>query len=160
MTNRTGSTSTPVPRILLGVAVRGGALLGGQWLYQWLWSASTDEIGADIGAGLIGFGLVIVASLVWGALDGRRWEVGRLALTWLGAGLVSGLFIAGAVLVQDDGVGTGELVTTIALLTPFMTGLVAVPALVAGAVTSSFAKGPGGHPGAATVTRPEDARRV
>jgi hypothetical protein len=120
----------------LDIALRGVAFLGGQWVFAKAWDAlAPDPAGVDIGAGLAGFGLVVLAALVWGAVDGLHRDVGRLALTWVGAGLVCGAFLGVLLGVQRDGTDLGTLLVELAVLVPFMTALVAVPAVVAGSVT-------------------------
>ena len=82
---------------------------------------------ADIGRGLLAFGLIVVTCLIWGVLDGLR----DRAVVWLpvwaataiGTGLALDLVIAiGDGHVEDVGVGVD----------PFTTALVSAPA-VAGA---------------------------
>lgn len=123
--------------LVVDIAVRGGVLLAGQWAFTRIWDAVTaGPHETDIGGGLVGLGLVVLAALVWGALDGRRHELGHLAVTWLGAGLVTGAFVVVAIAVE--GGDRGEVLVAMALLGPFMTAVVAGPAVIAGLLTSGL----------------------
>jgi hypothetical protein len=127
-------------RIALDIALRGGLFLAGQWAFSRAWDAVTGDAGGpDIGAGLVGFALVVGAAFVWGALDGRRHEIGRLGVTWVGAGLVPAVFFVVALGVQD-GVSRAVLLADLAVLAPLMTALIAVPAVVAGALSHGIGR--------------------
>lgn len=128
--------TTPT-RTALDLALRGGVLLAGEWAFTRIWDAATaGPHETDIGGGLVGLGLLVLAALVWGGLDGRHHEVGRLATTWVGAGLLVGASVA--VLLAIRGGERGEVLFAIAALAPFLAVLVAAPAVVAGVVTRSL----------------------
>jgi hypothetical protein len=85
---------------------------------------------ANIGAGLIGFVLVVVAAFVWAFLDARR-EPRRPTLAWWA--VVAGLLGAGWVVLMayqeaDESTSVGELIAADAGLAVFVAGLVLVPA--------------------------------
>jgi hypothetical protein len=132
--------STPT-RIVLDLSLRAGLLLAGEWVFTKIWDATTaGPHETDIGGGLVGLGLLLVAALVWGGLDGRHHEVGRLALTWVGAGLVVGGFVAVALALE--GGERGEVLVAMALIWPFLAALVAAPAVVAGVLSRTLLHGP------------------
>lgn len=74
-----------IVRTLLDIAIRTGGLLGFHLLVLLLmWLLARDSTGgANIGAGLLAFALIIVISGLWGFYDGRRRGFGRLALIWV-----------------------------------------------------------------------------
>ncbi len=124
--------STPA-RIVLDLVVRGGVLLAGEWAVTRIWDATTaGPHGTDIGGGLVGLGLLVLAALVWGGLDGRHHDLGRHTLTWVGAGLLTGAFAA--VVLALRGGDPGEVLVATAAIAPFLTVLVAAPAVIAGAL--------------------------
>ncbi len=128
--------STPT-RIALDLSLRAGLLLAGEWAFTRVWDATTaGPHETDIGGGLVGLGLLLVAALVWGGVDGRHHDVGRLAVTWGGAGLVVGAFVAAAVALR--GGERGEVLVAMALIGPFLAVLVAAPAVVAGVLSRSL----------------------
>jgi outer membrane murein-binding lipoprotein Lpp len=123
-------------RIAVDAVLRGGVLLAGLWAFSKIWDASTPgPHGTDIGGGLAGIGLVVLAALVWGAIDGRRHEPGRLALTWIGAGLVMGACVD--VLIAAQGGQRGEVLFAMVALPVFLTAAVAAPSVLAGTVSSA-----------------------
>ncbi len=76
---------TTIFRTLLDIAIRTGGLLGFHLvvlLLMWLFARDSTG-GANIGAGLLAFALIIVISGLWGFYDGRRRGFGRLALIWV-----------------------------------------------------------------------------
>jgi hypothetical protein len=124
-------------RITLDATVRGGVLLAGLWGVSKVWDAATPgPHGTDIGGGLVGLGLVVLAATVWGAVDGRRRDPGRLALTWVGAGLVMGVCVD--VLVAVQGGQRGEVLFATVALPVFLTAAVATPAVVVGVVSATL----------------------
>lgn len=123
-------------RIVLDASLRGGVLLAALWALSKGWDAVTPgPHETDIGGGLAGIGLVVLAALVWGAVDGRGRDPVRLALTWVGAGLVVSACVDVLVLVQ--GGEQGEVLFAIMALSVFLTAAVAAPAVVAGALSST-----------------------
>jgi hypothetical protein len=89
-----------------------------------------QEGDANIGAGLIGFALVVVAAFVWAFLDARR-EPGRATFGWWA--VVAGLFGVGWLVLTafaeaDESMSVRELIAVDAFLAVFLTGLVLVPA--------------------------------
>ena len=120
----------------LAVAVRFLALAAGLGLYYALlpWLFATGG-GANIGAGLFAFAGLGLAACGWGFVDGRRQPMDRLALTWAGAGLLLGLaWAVGLSVIEPGGASMSIALGNIAFLAPFGTVLVAVPALVGGAI--------------------------
>ena len=123
-------------RTALDAALRGGVLLAGLWAFSKLWDAVTPgPHETDIGGGLAGIGLVVLGALVWGAVDGRRRAPGRLALTWVGAGLVMSACVEVLVVVQ--GGERGDVLFALVALPVFLTAAVALPAVVAGALSAA-----------------------
>ena len=102
-----------------------------------VWDATTPgPHETDIGGGLAGLGLVVLTALMWGAVDGRRRDLGRLALTWVGAGLVMSAFVD--VLLAVQGGERGEVLFAMVALPVFLTAAIATPAVLAGAVSSTL----------------------
>jgi hypothetical protein len=130
-----GPMNSPT-RTVLDALLRGGILLAGLWAFSRLWDAVTPgPHETDIGGGLAGIGLMVLGALVWGAVDGRRRTPGRLALTWVGAGLVVSACVD--VLVVLQGGDRGDVLFAMVALPVFLTAAVALPAVVAGALSSA-----------------------
>ncbi len=132
-------------RLVLTVLVRVAALGGGITVYYLLLPVlfRDDGGGANIGAGLIAFGLIVLASAVWGFFDGVRFPLATVVLTWVAASLLVAVVwaIGLAVNEADASVGVLEQVRTNLDLVPFAIGLVLVPALAAGAIGRSVGAG-------------------
>ncbi|CAN5668145.1 hypothetical protein BH10ACT10_BH10ACT10_07110 [soil metagenome] len=123
--------------LTLDLAVRGVALLAGEWVFTSVWDATTaGPHETDIGGGLVGLGLLALAAFVWGGLDGRRHDVGRLAATWVGTGLLVGAFVG--VLLVVRGCERVEVLVAVALPAPFLAVLVAAPAVLAGVLSRTL----------------------
>ena len=105
----------------------------------WLMSrVDREQVGANIGAGLLMFGVVMVVSLIWTAIDGRRsGEFGRTAVVWLAVAVI--VAILNALLAQSSGPGIDlqVLFSDFSGLSLFVAGLVVVPALIGAAVGSA-----------------------
>lgn len=54
----------------------------------------SDDGTANIGAGVLAFLAVIIASFVWGLVDARRDALGRVVARWVFAGVIVGLAFA------------------------------------------------------------------
>ena len=94
---------------------------------------------ANIGAGLIAFGLVVGAAFVWALLDARR-RPDRPTFAWWAAVAVLlgvGWVVLIAVREADESMGVGELLAADAFLVVFLTGLVLVPAGIGTAIGRS-----------------------
>ncbi|MCW2758206.1 MAG: hypothetical protein JWO46_1952 [Nocardioidaceae bacterium] len=91
---------------------------------------------ADIGAGLIGLAALGLTGVVGGLVDGFRRPFPHLAAAWIGAAALLG--ITSCVLLQlgHGPVDWSVLWSDLADLGPFLTGLVAFPAVLAGGVAS------------------------
>ncbi len=131
------TTSSSPARTAVSVALRAAGLVGAYGAVTAVWDATTaGPHETDIGGGLVALGVLVLASLAWGARDGRHQDLGRLAVTWVGVGLVAGVLAAGAVLVR--GGEPGEVLGAVAVLVPLLTVVVATPALVGGALTGAL----------------------
>lgn len=126
------SSSTPlsvVTRTLVRSTAIGAGILGYYAAYPLLVAPTPD---ADIGQGLLAFSLVVLASGLWGLVDGLRGAVPAAVLTWLlTASVVAVGWQAGLALAYGD----ASLPFWEYLLEPgtiaFTACLVAVPAVVA-----------------------------
>lgn len=96
--------------------------------------------GANIGAGLIAFGLLVVACGGWGLYDGLRRPIGSVLLVWLVVGLLVGAAWPFLIGLSEGGTGVDldVVFADLLTLTPFTMGLVCVPALVGAAVGSTL----------------------
>ena len=120
---------------LVAIVVRVLGLAAATWLAFWAANLGYDEAGgANIGAGLLAFLAVLLVSLVWSFVDGRR--SGRRRQTigrWLVAGIVIGVlsaFQAQSFAWGEHGIDTTVLLADLRGLAPFTFGLVAVPAVI------------------------------
>lgn len=117
------------------ILIRSSAFIAGWALFFLVsvaWSSGDGD--ANIGIGLLAFGLVALAAAVWGWYDGRRLDFGALAVTWGLVGVLMGLIVPVFTALVDDELDARVLASDIVVLMPFIAGLVAGPALVAGAV--------------------------
>lgn len=110
-----------------------------------------DGGGANIGAGLIAFALVMAASLVWGFLDGRARTLVPATVIWLVVAVAFGaLWLLGLALVDaDESLTLVERLRFDAFLGFHGAALVAVPAVIGAAVGGAAhdpADGPGSQP--------------
>ncbi len=95
-----------------------------------------DQEDANIGAGLIAFGLVVLVSLGWALADGRRHGALPTVVVWAVVAVAFGvLWLLGlATLEADDSMSLGERLRTDAFLAVFTAGLVLAPAGVGAAI--------------------------
>lgn len=116
--------------------IRAAALAVASFVAGWLVTLGEPPgTGAAIGAGLIGFLTLIVLACVWGGIDGyRARRLGRPALVWLVVAVLVG--VASALQAQgfSPGLDLGVLASDLTGLTPFVGGLVLLPAVVGAAV--------------------------
>lgn len=85
---------------------------------------------ANIGAGLIAFGVVVVVSFGWAFVDGRRRGASPTVATWAVVAVAFGLlWLLGLALVEaDDSLGLVERLRLDAAMVVFTAGLVFLPA--------------------------------
>lgn len=136
-----------VVRVVVRLAVMGAALAGYYAALPHLFP--DDGGGANIGAGLIGFGLVMLMSFGWAYVDGRRGGASRTVVTWaVVAGLFGLLWLLGLAVVEaDDSMTLVERLRFDSFLAVWAAGLVFVPA------------GLGGSLGGATADRVSESLR-
>ena len=122
--------------------VRLASILGGGLLYSLVMTNVFPTEDADIGAGLLYFALLILASGIWGLWDGYHAKV-------LPPVFVRWALIAGAVGLSgpfriwfEEGRDLGVLWSDLWNLTPFLAGLVLAPAAVG--IGIGYALGNGG----------------
>ncbi|WP_040156019.1 hypothetical protein [Mobilicoccus massiliensis] len=116
---------------VIAVVVRAVVVVALAALTAWLVDLGDESVGANIGAGLLAFVIVIVVTLLWSLLDGRRSaRFGPTFLRWLAVGVLVG--VASAVMAQGlvAGLDAGVLSADFIGLTPFVIGLVGVPAAI------------------------------
>ena len=110
--------------------VRLVAILGGGLLYSFVMTTFFPTEDADIGAGLIYFGLLIAVSGLWGMWDGSRAKrLPPVFVRWAVVALAVGLSAPIQIWVKE-GQDFGVLRSDRTLLTPFIAGLVLAPAAV------------------------------
>ncbi len=122
--------------LLRSIAVRTIALVLAVAVYAVIGTQVWDERGdANIGAGLIGFALVLAISFGWALADAMRLGAGYAVGAWLGVAVAAVLVVLALVLLPGDGsMTTSERLVDTLGLAPMVAGLVAGPALVAAAV--------------------------
>lgn len=124
-------------RLLLAALVRLVALGAGMAAYYTalpvLFPGSTD---ANIGAGLLAFGGIVVVSLGWAFADARRRGASSTIPTWAVVAVAFGvLWLVGlATLEADDSMTLVDRLRLDAFLVVFTTGLVLVPAALGAAL--------------------------
>lgn len=97
-----------------------------------------------IGAGLLGFLLLVVVCGLWGLVDGLRSRPGKLAVVWLPVSALMGVLVHVFTAATETGQFTMGQINLSVLLSDlasgflFIAGLVAVPGLVGGAVGAAI----------------------
>jgi hypothetical protein len=113
--------------------VRLAAIVGGSLLYSIVLGLFPSE-DANIGAGLLYFGLLLVVSALWGLWDGRHAEaLPPVFVRWTVVAVVTGLVFPIRIW-SVEGLDFDVLWSDLAFLTPFVAGLVLAPAAVGIAV--------------------------
>lgn len=116
--------------VFLRVLVRSVVLLAIGWAAAWLGDLGVEGGGANIGAGLMAFLAMGLTALVWGFLDARRDDtVGRTVLTWVLVAVVVGVAAAVQAQAYSSRLDWDVLGTDLLLVSPFVAGIVLVPAL-------------------------------
>jgi len=100
----------------------------------------SEQGDANIGAGLLAFAIVIVISLIWSVVDGRRAGLAPTAVRWAIVAVVLsiGWVLLLVVVEGDDSMTTREAVGAAFGLVPFTIVLVLVPSLVGAAIGQSL----------------------
>ncbi len=114
--------------IVVRLVVMGAALGAYYALIPFLFP--DDGGGANIGAGLIAFGAVVLVSFGWACVDGRRRGASSTAATWAVVAAAFGLlWLLGLALVEaDDSLGVAERLLLDSPIAVFTAGLVFLPA--------------------------------
>jgi hypothetical protein len=96
----------------------------------------TEAGDANIGLGLLAFGLLVLACAGWALVDGRRRPFPSVAIVWfpVAAVIALGWALTLAITEADESMSVRDLLVADAGLVPFVFGLVAVPALLAAAI--------------------------
>ena len=132
---------SPTPALV----VRATSLLVGIGAYYLLvphlFPDEPGDAGAAIGAGLLAFGLLVVASGLWAFVDGTRRRLRDVAVIWIATGVVVALAwaVALALTEADASMSAWELFVHDLGLLPFTIGLVVAPAVVGGALGQATA---------------------
>lgn len=90
-----------------------------------------EDVGADIGVGLIWFAVLVVGSAAWGCRDARRRPVGPVVLTWLVVAVVVGVAMPFVGAARGAGFDWAVVRSDLLRVSPFIAGLIAVPATLA-----------------------------
>jgi len=134
--------STGVMSIVVAVMVRvvamGAALAGYYAAIPYLFP--DDDGGANIGAGLIAFGALVLISFGWAFVDGAARGSSPTIIIWaIVAAVVSvGWLAARAVAEADASTGATEIIMHDLGTLPFTLGLVLVPAAVGAAIGAAL----------------------
>lgn len=119
---------------LVRLAIRVLVLIAGWTVYNvlvnWIWTE--DQQDANIGAGLLAFGLVLVVAVVGGFIDGRRFSLGGTVMTWVLAGALLGVFVALFTALEGGGVDWSAFRSDVAGMVSFFAFLVAIPSMIGG----------------------------
>ena len=124
---------TTVLAIVIRLVVMGAALAA---YYAALPHLFPGEGDANIGAGLLAFGVVVLVSFGWGLVDGRRPGAASAVVVWAVVAVVFGAawLLGLALLEADDSMSLTERLQLDAFLAVFTAGLVLVPAGVGAAI--------------------------
>lgn len=121
-------------RTIFDVAVRTAVFIGIYLLFLHVVTIPGDDDG--LGTGLLAFALFVLIAFVWGGYDGWHAGVARAAVGWLVVGALTGAGMELALWLSesDRDVSVTDLVSGMT----FIAGLVAVPAVISGAIASSL----------------------
>ncbi len=123
-------------RILIRLVV----MVGGSVAYAWAAPVLLPE-DDGLGAGLLYFVVVVNVSGLWGLWDGLRGTpIAAGAAGWVMVGVAVGAHVPVRIWLTE-GRDTAALWSDLVLLTPFLAGLVAAPALT-GLLVGRVARGP------------------
>lgn len=127
-----------VVAVLVRVVAMGAALAGYYAAIPYLFP--DDGGGANIGAGLIAFGAMVLISFGWAFVDGTARGISPTIATWaiVAAIVSSGWLVARAVSEADASTSATEIITHDLGTLPFTLGLVLVPAAVGAAIGTAF----------------------
>ena len=127
-----------VVAVLVRVVAMGAALAGYYAAIPYLFP--DDGGGANIGAGLIAFGALVLISFGWAFVDGTARGISPTIATWaiVAAIVSSGWLVARAVSEADASTSATEIITHDLGTLPFTLGLVLVPAAVGAAIGTAF----------------------
>lgn len=122
-----GHAATTAIAVVVRLVVLLAALAAYYAATPYLFPGSTD---ANIGAGLIAFGAVVLVSFGWAVVDGRRHGAAPSTLVWAIVAAAFGLlWLLGLALVEvDDSMSLADRLRLDAFLAVFTAGLVFVPA--------------------------------
>lgn len=135
--------------------VRLAAILGGSLLYSIALNLFPSE-DANIGAGLLYFGLLVVVSGLWGLWDGHHSEaLPPVFVRWTVVAIAVGLVFPIRIW-SVEGLDFDVLWSDLAFLTPFVAGLVLAPAAVGIAIGHALSGGRSPH---ATRAQPAGSDR-
>ncbi|MEI7054369.1 hypothetical protein WBG06_01015 [Nocardioides sp. CCNWLW239] len=137
--------------------VRLVAILGASALYTIVVINLFPSEDADIGSGLIYFAALLVVSGVWGLWDGyHATTLPPVFVRWAVVALAVGL--SGPLKIWfSEGRDTAVLLSDLQYLTPFVAGLVLVPAAIG--IALGYALSRGGRSPLATPARPAGSDR-
>ncbi|WP_338749720.1 hypothetical protein [Janibacter alittae] len=131
--------------ILRDIAVRTVTVIGVHLGLSWFVGLLDTSGGANIGAGLLTFVLLMVLSGLGGLIDGRRVGVLSTVVIWV----ATAVLVAVAMIATFDPwpPDSGVVVSDLWEIGPFLTSLVAVPALIGGLLTGLRRTAPEAHTG-------------
>jgi hypothetical protein len=127
--------------VLKKAAVR-WVILGLGFVAYWLLVRlllSDDKGDANIGIGLLAFGLLLVGAGIGGLVDGLRLPLGHALLIWCCTAPAVGLTAAVPLMFEEPGLDLPVLLADLAGTVVFVSVLVAFPAIAAAAIGSAFA---------------------
>ncbi|MXG91376.1 hypothetical protein [Nocardioides flavescens] len=119
-------------RLPAQVLVRSVALTAVSLAFQQGWVTASDD---PVGQGLTALAALVAIAAAWGAVDGWRHTASAVVVPWL----LTGVVVAGAssfTVQLGHGFDLAIALSDLATGLPFLTGLVAVPGITAGAVVS------------------------
>lgn len=123
---------TAVIRIYL---VRALAFVAGSVAAHLIINALPDDGGgANIGAGLIVFALIVVTAFIWGFVDGGRIPISVLAAVWLAVGATLGVADPFLIAMSGGELDWSVVCSDLVTFVPFDLVLVGVPAIIGGAL--------------------------
>ncbi len=94
--------------------------------------------GANIGAGLLAFAVLFLGAFAGGLLDGRRAPLQVVAVRWVVVAVTVGVVETLLIPVRDGAFDLSTLSSDLAVVAPFMAGIVGIGAALGGVIGGSL----------------------
>ncbi len=120
----------------MSVAIRAALFIALYLAITGLAAIGDSEGGANIGLGLLVFALNFLVALAWGARDGSVMPLWRVVVVWIAVALIVGVLTTAMFQMPPLGFDASVFASDLREVMPVTAGLIALPAIGAGAITA------------------------